>query len=122
MTRRSRDPLTLDQINQRMTGRALSHRFTITQLDPNGDAFTVKDEDDSASGNAYRVEKTWNGSFYCPCKSFAYRGNCKHLKALQLMFVKLGRTTVVIPAQFGMDDIDHSQEVEITDAPNQARD
>jgi len=79
----------VDEATRTSIKNAIEHGFEIVRDAEDENVYTVKDMDDSASGYPHIVTGTPNG-YHCDCKSYEYRGHCKHIRALNLHFLRSG--------------------------------
>jgi hypothetical protein len=85
----------LDKADRTSIKNAVEHDFEIRV--GNG-KFYVKDKDDTASGYGHVLIETGTG-FYCDCKAYEFRGNCKHVRALNLYFLRTNQPRCAAPSR-----------------------
>lgn len=90
----------LDKATRTSITNAVNHEFTFERVEG---GYRITDKDDSASGYSHTLLEFENG-YRCDCKGFEYRGNCKHVRALNLHFLRSGFSDCAKPAQIIVED------------------
>lgn len=74
-----RNPIKIDTRGRKFVVNPVQFKTELKELEPEGRFWIVK----GSKGDEYKVSEL-NGNYSCTCSGFKFRGDCKHVKSIEL--------------------------------------